>query len=245
MCLFVLIVLPRLEFVSTVECQGCNNISRDRFYYDSFIYNGYKSYNLIYERHYAWISLKVKHKYKYKYNDKDSRKTNRKTSRKASFNCTKCRNCPHKDKDKDKDNRNRCKCRIASVILLVAIVRKVLRIVAKLVAVAKLLAVVIVRMFAIMARFQKYVRGSWPFEPVASLVNAEVMADANADVWLQHSKHSVITLNSQVDCISSIESCNSHKSRNGRNSRNSRKMSTLFANANASRKKAPNTAPLP
>ena len=56
----MLIVLPRLGFTSAVECQGCNNnISRDRFYYDN--HNDYNNvYRLIFERYYAWLSLKDK-----------------------------------------------------------------------------------------------------------------------------------------------------------------------------------------
>ena len=95
----MLIVLPRLEFTSAVECQGRNNknISNDRFYYSN--YNGYI---LIIEDYYAWISL---------------------TRQFAWFSLKTRSRHKHKDKDKDKD-RKLVSIPVAKLILI-PVVRRV------------------------------------------------------------------------------------------------------------------------
>ena len=106
----MLIVLPRFGFASAVECQGYNNISKDRFYYSN--YNGYI---LIFEDYYAWLSLidryKDRYRYGYKngyryigiidnnrrYKDRDRDRVNRDRNRNRNCNCNcdcrKCRKC--------------------------------------------------------------------------------------------------------------------------------------------------------
>ena len=75
--------------MSVSECQGCNNrnsnsISKDRFYY-----NNYDGYTLIFDKYYAWISLKEKDK------DRDSNCGRRRKRRKRR----------NKDRDRDREIR--------------------------------------------------------------------------------------------------------------------------------------------
>ena len=115
LCLILFCVLLQVGWITAEECQGqgCySNISRVRFYYDK--YNG-RNLNLIFERYYAWLSLKDK--------DKDNNYRN----------CRNCRNCQDRGRDRDGCGRRgglgtsrNCRNFRLAIAIAIAIVRVVM-----------------------------------------------------------------------------------------------------------------------